>query len=404
MDDLVPNLGVRVDTTGRKTFVFVSRFPGSRNPTRRSLGVYDTLSLDAARRKAREWHALLADGIDPAVEAKRKRREAQRQYGNLFGDIAELYYEDIQRRLRRAAEVKSYLEREFTSKWRTRPIADIRRADVLGVIDSIVKRGASASAHSALAHIRGFFNWASERFDLDANPASDIKPKRLIGALVTRDRVLTDLEIQALWRATGRMRYPAGACLRMLLLTGQRKTEVARAAWPEFDIPNAMWTVPPERFKSGSSHRVPLSRDMLALLEGLPRFAKSPFVFTTNGTKAINGFNRVKRDLDRHMLNIMRAAARLRGDDPDGVKLRPFVLHDLRRTMRTRLSSLRVPDTVAEVAVGHGRKGLQRVYDQHGYEAEVREAMELWAARLREVVSPAPANVVPLRAQGRRDG
>ena len=75
----------------------------------------------------------------------------------------------------------------------------------------------------------------------------------------------------------------------------------------------------------------------------------------------------------------------------------PWVVHDIRRTVRTRLASLRVSDLVAEMVIGHGRKGIQRVYDQHTYEPEMREALELWAARLRDIVTPPPENVVRLR-------
>jgi integrase len=122
------------------------------------------------------------------------------------------------------------------------------------------------------------------------------------------------------------------------------------------------------------------------------------FLFSsTGGVKAVNGFSKAKVCLDRRMLLSLRALARKRGDDPRNVGLPPFVLHDLRRTMRTRLSSLRVADTVAEQVIGHGRKGIQRVYDQHQYLPEMREALDKWAALLRSIVDQPSSNVVPLR-------
>jgi integrase len=93
--------------------------------------------------------------------------------------------------------------------------------------------------------------------------------------------------------------------------------------------------------------------------------------------------------------------ARMRGDDPSRVELKPWVIHDLRRTLRTHLSALRIPDHIAEMVIGHGRQGLQRVYDQHRYLNEMREALAMWAARQRSMVEPPPGNVVDLaRARG----
>jgi integrase len=189
------------------------------------------------------------------------------------------------------------------------------------------------------------------------------------------------------------MGYPFGSMLRVLALTGQRKTEVSDARWPEFDLEAGLWTVPPERFKSGSTHLVSLVPDVVALLRGLPRFKRGDYLFsTTFGTKPVDGFSKAKARLDRLMLEKLREA------HGEKAKLPPFVVHDLRRTVRTRLSKLRVPDTVAEMVIGHGRKGIQRVYDQHKFVDEMREALALWAGQLRDIVEPAPDHVVSLKA------
>ena len=130
-----------------------------------------------------------------------------------------------------------------------------------------------------------------------------------------------------------------------------------------------------------------------------PRFKSGSFLFSTGyGKVATDITEKVKTKIDERMLRTLRAMARMRGDDPDRIELRPWVIHDLRRTMRTHLAALRIPDHIAEMVLGHGKKGLQRVYDQHRYEAEMREALERWAARLRSIVEPPPANVVALRA------
>ena len=195
-------------------------------------------------------------------------------------------------------------------------------------------------------------------------------------------------ELASLWRASETLGYPFGPLYRLLLLTGARKGELAGALWREFDLGEKVWTVPPERFKSNATHLVPLSEQASAIVEALPRFTKGDHLFsTTFGEKPVSGFSKAKARLDKMMTEDL-------GSSPA-----PWVIHDIRRTVRTRLASLRVSDMVAEMVIGHGRKGLQRVYDQHGYEAEMREALELWAGRLRDIVSPAPENVVELRVK-----
>lgn len=176
----------------------------------------------------------------------------------------------------------------------------------------------------------------------------------------------------------------------MLLLTGQRRGEVAEMRWREIDRKKQIWTIPAERFKSDSSQMVPLTDDVMALLETLPRWNAGDFLFsTTNGTTPVSGFDYEKRKL----FDIMTGAL-------GAIELKNFVLHDLRRTVRTRLSGLKIKDEngkdtkrplvrdeVAEMIIGHGRKGMQRVYDQHKYIEEMQEALAAWNASLREIVS-----------------
>ena len=142
---------------------------------------------------------------------------------------------------------------------------------------------------------------------------------------------------------------------------------------------------------------MPLTDDALAVLSALPRFKKGDHLFsTTFGEKPVSGFSKAKARLDRFMLRTLKALARTRGQYPTKVTLPPFVIHDIRHTMRTRLSGLKVQERVAEMVIGQGKKGLARVYDQHEFAEEMREALDLWAGRLRSIVSPPPANVVSL--------
>jgi integrase len=207
-----------------------------------------------------------------------------------------------------------------------------------------------------------------------------LKPARIIGPKAIRVRVLNDRELRELWIAAGELGYPRGPLIRLLMLTGARLNEVAGARWREVDLEGRLWGIPAERFKSNAQHIVPLCDDAMELLADLPRWTRGDHVFSsTYGIKPVAAFSKMKASIDEQM----------------GGAIADWVFHDIRRTVRTRLSELRVPEPIAELAIGHGRKGLLRIYDQSERLPEVREALELWAAKLRSIINPSD-NVVPL--------
>ena len=386
MDTDVPGFGVRVTERGQRTFILIARYPGSSNPTRRAIGEYPALSLEKARERARHWRDLVRQGIDPKTEEDRLRRLELRKQQTTFAAVAEDFLERHVKGQRKERDTEREIRKELIAHWGERPIASITREDVVALVDAIARR-APYLAHNVLAHVRSLFNWAINRgtYGLETSPCDRLKPSALIGPKQARQRILNDDELRAVWHATEIIGYPFGPLYRLLLLTGARKTEVAGGQWRELDLHKKLWMVPPERFKSNATHLVPLSDQAVAVLRELPRFTKGDHLFsTTFGEKHVTGFSRAKAEVDKLV------AERLGASPP------PWVIHDIRRTVRTRLASLRVPDMVAEMVIGHGRKGLQRVYDQHRYVDEMREALELWAARLRDIVTPPPENVVQL--------
>jgi integrase len=390
-DALVPGLKVRVTDKGSKSFVLWRRYGGAPNPAARSLGKVGAITLAQARDKARGWLELVSKGEDPAALERARREVEKEKRDNTFGAVFEDFLKRHVKGQRKAGQVEREMRKDLLPFWRDKPVTAITHQNIRRLIEGIVDRGAPRQAHSVLTHCKTFFGWVVERgvYGIELSPAAAIKPKILIGEKNVRQRVLTDNEIAAFWRATGRMSYPAGPLFRMLLLTGQRKNEIGHARWREFDLNQKLLTVPPERFKSDSTHMVPLSDDAVALLETLPRWNAGDFLFsTTGGVKPVRDLDTPKKKLDRHMLRILQAMARRRGDDPATVELPPFVLHDLRRSMRTRLAELRIPDPVSEMVIGHGKKGLARIYDQHKYINEMREALEAWAAKVRTIVEP----------------
>jgi integrase len=388
-DAMVPGLAVRVTPTGQRTFVLIARYPGSSNPTRRAIGEYGVITLDQARAEARKWLGQLKHGKDPRAELERARRAELRKQENTFEAVAEEYLRRHIKAQRTARVTERDIRKELIGRWASRPVTDISREDVVALIEEITDRPAPAMAHLVFAYTRGLFNWAiaSGKYGLETSPCDRLKPTKLIGPKEARQRVLNDRELAALWHATEALGYPFGPLYRLLLLTGARKGEVAGLRESEINPDKKLWSVPPERFKSKATHLVPLTAAALDIIEGLPRCGKGDHLFsTTFGEKPVNGFSKSKYRLDALMATGLG-------------KLSPWRVHDLRRTVRTHLAALRVSDLVAETILGHGKRGLQRVYDQHSYEAEMREALELWAGRLRDIVSPPPENVVELRGR-----
>jgi hypothetical protein len=379
---------------------------------------YGATTLAGAREKAKQWKAILDRKQDPKDVEERQQRAEQQRRANSFAAVAEDFIKDKLSAERKGAEVERDIRREFLPAWGKRPITDITAQDVRELVRAVATQGrrgkpAPYQAHNLLGHARRLFSWAIDQhvYGIEASPCDRLKPKAIIGPKRARKRVLNDDEIRAFWRNTdeGRLlspprgegdqerKDPYGPLCRLLLLTGQRHNEVAKASRPEFNPECTLWAIGAERFKSDADHMVPLTDDARAVLASLPKFKKGDFLFsTTFGVKPTVISDKVKARLDALMLASLKDMAAERGDDPARVELKPWVIHDLRRTLRTHLSALSVPDHIAEMVIGHGRRGNQRVYDQHRYIEEMRKALTLWAARLALIVEPAPANVVPL--------
>lgn len=422
MDEAVPGFGVRVTDNGAKTFVLVTRYPvpnslAKNHPSRRALGEYrndegDTGSLALARQKAKEWRALVKKGIDPREQLKTEQAAAEKEIADVqaaeisarrgvFSAVAEAFLaRDDFKKQRRSAQVEREIRRELLdvsrNPWAERLVSQIDDADIAAVIASIRDRPAPYQAYNVLGHCRAIFTWAKrpenrKKFGLLSSPLDDRQPKDFGLKKDPRQRVLTNLEIAAFWRAAGKMGYPNGTMFQLLLVTGQRKSEIAEASWQEVDIPAKLLIVPPERFKSDANHMVPLSNLAWRIISALPQCSGDDcgdFLFSTrNGKIPVNGFSNAKEELDRRMLVALRAYARMHNADPKNVRLEHFVIHDVRRTVRTRLSSLKVEEPVAELVIGHAKKGLSRIYNQYKYLDEMREALNKWADLLLSIVT-----------------
>ena len=401
-DSVVPSLGVRVLPSGLVRFILGARFPGSPSFTRRALGGYGELPLVEAREKAREWLKLIERGIDPQTYKEQQRRAAERERQNTFATVAEDFIRNKLPGERKGREVERDIRREFMPVWGKRPIAQITARDVRDVVRTKAQT-AKPQARNLLGYAKRLFTWAVDQdcYGLEVSPATALKPSQIVGEKVSGDRVLTDVEVFALHRAARRMGYPHGSVYRMLLLSGLRLNEVADAHRAEFDLLAKLWIVPKERMKGKNSkarpHVVPLTDDMLALLREMPGFDGGYLFSTDTGNKPVWMTSKVKQRLDQRMLRTLRALARRRGDDPAKVQMPAWTNHDVRRTVRSNLSQLKVSEEAREAVIAHVRPGIKGTYDLHDYLDEKREALELWAARLRSIIAPPADVVVPLR-------
>lgn len=388
-DAAKPSFGLRITDRGVISFFVMRRMHGNPRPIRVVLGRYPEVNLAKARALATTALGDLVSGVHP------KRRERLRQ-ANTFAALAdEFLRRPAAAKQRTAAAIAMNIERHLLPRWGTRIAAEIKRADVINMLEEIDRKSGPYMAAKALALASSIYRFALTRElgGIASNPCQFIKPTEFVREMAPRQRVLTDSEVALIWRATqGQIRnsiestYPGGPFVRLLLLTGARRNEVAQMTWDEVNLDHALWMIPAHRTKTGAPHEVPLSPMAVDLLKSLPRFGGG-FVFSANGGRApIKGFGKFKDSVD------MRAAELA----PPG--LAEWRFHDLRRTARTNLSSLGVSPFIAELVIGHQQKGVHKVYDVFRYQSEKRDALERWAGKLRTIIAPPPANVVAIKA------
>jgi integrase len=268
--------------------------------------------------------------------------------------------------------------------WRGRTVHEIRRRDVIALVDDVTRRNGAQMADKALAVVGKFFSWLIARDVVDASPCRGVeRPVRN----PPRDRVLDDREIVALWNACAG-EGPAGQAVKLLLMTGCRKTEVFGARWSEIDAAEMLWRLPGQRTKNAHAHVVPLAPQAWAIIAAQPRFAGCDYIFTTDGRRSIGGFSRLKSNLDRSM----QPAA-------------PWVLHDTRRTTASRMQRLGIRVEVIEQVLNHRSgtfRGIVGVYQRHDYIDERRIALRHWADFIEQLVSGENRDtVVPMRGRRR---
>ena len=336
--------------------------------------------MPAARKLASEALTAVAMGEDPAA-AKRKARETAKAVARRETDLAEnvvaLFIErHAKAKTRDWRETKRLLEKNVVSAWKGRKLGDIGRADVHSLLEKILDRGAPVGANRTFTQLRRMCRFAVERGIIDRNPCEGLSPPSVEKP---RDRVLSDNELALLWKAAERLAYPFGPIVQLLILTGQRKSEIAEGRWSEIDLDAALWSLPASRVKNKRPHTVPLSVQATAILTTLPRFDGTDLVFTVTGKTPSSGFSRAKASLDRTI-------TKLNGREP----IAPWTYHDIRRSVASGLARIGVDLIVIERTLNHvsgSFAGIVEVYQRHKFEAETRDALERWARHIDRVVA-----------------
>ena len=348
-DAALRGLGIRVAPSGLKTWFVMRRV--SARMTRKTLGRYPEISLSEARIKASDLLSEMAKGRAPV-----------RKIVPVLSAVVIDWFEKDQKGKRGISEKRRALSVDVLPRLGPVPIDAIGKSDIRLIVDSIVARGAPIHANRVLAYLRRLFNWAVERDFIATSPAEKIKAPT---AERSRDRTLAAAELAAVWNATSNLAPPFDAYVQLLILTGQRLSEVAGVRWTEFDLVRGEWTIPASRAKNGSSHIVHLPPAAVDLLATTPRFLGSDYVFTTTGRSPISGFSKMKAKLDQ----------------TSGIT--NWTIHDLRRTFATiGTGDLGIDPVVMDKILNHRTgvvKGVAAVYQRAAYLEQRKAAMTIWA-------------------------
>jgi integrase len=380
-DAKVPGLFLRVTKTGNKSWGLDFRANGKRE--RLMLGSYPVVGLNDARTAAMDALKAVHDGRNPAAE--KRAAKLGKLSPDSFSAIVDMFIERHAKKNRSWKETERVFNVYVVPVWKDRPLTDISRPDLMHLLDGIEDKNGSVMADAVLAQIRKLFNWALDRGIVEASPIARVK-KRTNPKERARDRWLKKTEIKAVWRAADQLGYPFGPFVKLLLLTGQRRSEVANMRWNEID--SETWTIPSTKTKNKQEHEVPLPPAAKQLLDDIP--CTGDYVFLSGRSKSgnpISGFSKAKVALDNKITN-------------NGEAIEPWRYHDLRRTVRTHMSRLKVTSGVAGRVLNHTPQGVEATYDRHEYYEEKQKALETWSNSLSLMISDEPNdNVVELESR-----
>lgn len=379
-DAVLPGLYLIVQPSGLKSWAIRYRIDG--RPRKFTIGRYPLFDVASARARAREALHLVATGRDPYVVKLAEAQASRSAAADRIEAVVGLYVERHLKPNGKAAYaqvMEALLRNHVVPRWGERRIGTITRKDVVAMMDALTDAGMTTGANRVFSAARALFNFALQRELIETTPFLGLKPPL---SETSRDRVLSEAEIRLVWRAADAIRFPFGPAVQLLLLTSQRRDEVTRLVWSEID--GDLWTLPAERTKNSLEHLVPLSEPARRILDGVPRISgPAGYAFTRTGTAPISDYSSSKARLDAVMLGLAKADAERAGRDPKAVTLKPWRLHDLRRTASTGMARLGFPVHVTEAVLNHRSgtiSGVAAIYNRYAYLEEKRAALEAWAS------------------------
>lgn len=413
-DTQLSRFGLRMTPSGSRIYLvqYRSRAVAGEPPKTRRITIGHhgkPWTVDQARSEAKRLLAQVDLAGDPFADREADRlarraaidaaeaealRLADRQR-DTFKAVAERFIDLRAKRNRSWQETERLLRHGPVAQWGERHIGDIRRADVADLIDGIARRS-PAIARATFAAVRPLFSWCLERDLITTSPCEGLRapprPK-------SRERVLTDEEIKLAWQGSDRLSGLFGPLVKLLILTGQRRAEVAGMTWAELDLDAGVWRLTGDRTKNSRAHEVDLSDQALAVIADIPK--TGPHLFPARGEGAARGFSATKRQLNRRVREAGEAeldAEEKAEELPDASTWR---LHDLRRTAATGMAALGVAPHVVERVLNHvsgSQGGLVGVYQRHEYRAERKAALAAWGSKVEAIVKGCeePSNVTPL--------
>lgn len=364
-DAVMTGLALRVTASGIKSWCFVYRFGGKQR--RMTLGRYPDIDVAQARRIVKRYKQDLATGADPYT-LREEKIIAQIQKGEVGITVEEYYHEFLEKHAkknRRWQETQQVFTAYILPAIGDKVASTVKRKDVIDLLDERKKSKGPSSANRTLVALRKMYNWAIERGELEVNPCSNIRKPVPIQE---RERVLSNKEIRDFWKACDEIGYPYGPLCQLLLLTGQRRSEISTMRKDYYDRDEKVIRIPAENVKAKRNNDVPLSDLAVGIIESLPRF-KGPFMFTTcHGKKPVDGFGKLKTRFDELF------------EAPE------WRLHDLRRTAATNMAQLGIPLHTISRVLNHAEGGVTKIYARYSYLPEKRQALNKWAEHLQGIL------------------
>jgi len=359
----------------RRTYVAQYRVAGR---TRRvTIGAAERLTPTQAREGARKILARVALGHDPQGERAAKRARAERT----FGKVVDAYLAAKQGELRPVSFriIRLYLTGSYFRPLHAMGIDEIAHPDVAARLSAITRNHSAHTAAAARRAVSALCRWAMQEGWLQANPVIGTRRPQKAAA---RDRVLSDAELVAIWRATGDDDF--GKIVRLLILLGSRRQEIGGIAESELDFEAGTWTLPKERSKNGRAHTIVLPPAALEIIKAVPRRSRDR-LFGDRAGVGFTSWSRGKREIDQRLTGAVD----------------PWRIHDIRRTAATKMADIGIEPHVIEAALNHfsgHRRGVAGIYNRSPYERAVKTALTQWSEHVLALIEGRESNVVILHA------